>query len=270
MNPAIPLSPLTAFALAARLPDEALDLEALSVGIARIGRPNVTETEVQQALDRMSDEVADSVDPSAPPDRLARQLRAALGGRLDLRGDPELYRHETASFIDRVLETRRGLPILLSVVWVLLGQRLGVNIAPVGFPGHFIVCIGESAARIYLDPYGGGGMLDTQVLLARLGPDRRDRALMEPCGVRPTVTRMLTNLKHLYVERQDWATALGVMDRLLLIGGEVPGVVRDRGLIAQRVGQSSEAVRDLRRYLKLMPDAPDRAAVEQVLSKLGG
>lgn len=260
---------MTAFALASRVPEEALNLEELSLCIARMRRPELNPAEVSARLDQMAAEVADVVLPGLPPDRLARALREAFGGRLDLHGDPDNYYNPDNSYIDQVIATRRGLPILLAVVWILLGERLGVPIAGVNFPGHFLICINDPSARIYLDPFTGGEVVDPASLLERLGrADRQQRQqALAPCGVKPIVVRMLTNLKHTYVDQGVHDMALNVIDRIQLLVGEAPNEVRDRGLVLLHLGRPAEGFRDLRRYLELSPDAPDQTAIERLMEQ---
>ncbi len=261
------LSAMTRFALLARSPDEALDLEAVAVGVARAVDPTADERAVAATLDAMAAEVEDQVHPSTPPDRLAASIARAFGGTLRLRGAPEVFVEPSASALPWVLERRSGLPILLGVVWILLGRRLGVPIAGVSYPGRFLVCLDAPGARIYLDPFSGGDVLEAADLVARLRDTNADtgRAL-SPCDTRAIGVRMLTNLHHLWLDRGDVEAALGALDRMLLLGGETPERLRDRGLLAAHLRRGPEAARDLRRYLALAPNARDRAVVEQVLA----
>ena len=130
------LSGAVRFAFAARAPDEVLDLEELTIGVASLGTPDLDFSAVSAKLDALAEEVADHISLSAPPDRLAAQLSSAFGGRLGFRGDASAYSDPEHSYLDAVLERRRGMPILLSVVWMLLGKRLGVPIHGIGYPGH--------------------------------------------------------------------------------------------------------------------------------------
>ena len=264
----LPHSPITAFALAARAPDDVLDLEALAVAIARMGNPALLGVTVRQTLDRLAERVGDAVDTHLPPDRLAARLSLFIGTELNFRGDPALPSTAEGSFLDCVLEHRRGLPILLSTVWILLGARLGIPIRGVGYPGHFLVCLDAPGARIFLDPFHGGNQRDATELLARIGPDHR--RLLDPCDTRSLVTRILANLKNLWVDRTDFVNALGAVDRILLIGGEQPLEIRDRGLICLHLERPADATRDFQKYLKIRPEAGDRPVIEALLEKLQG
>jgi regulator of sirC expression with transglutaminase-like and TPR domain len=260
-------SPRTEFALAARRPDETLDLEELCLSIARIRVPDLDTATVTRDLDTLAAEVADTVPPSAPPDRLALLLGSALGGRLGFRGTPEAYGRLESSMLDQVVERRNGLPILLSTVWILIGKRLHIPIVGVGYPRHFLVCLNLPAARIYLDPFGGGRILEAGTLLEEAGGNR---GVLAPVGTRPLVTRILGNIKNLAVGRSEWALGLEAVERMQVLAGDDPEQTRDRGLLCMHLGRREEALQELKRYIQKVPDAPDRTEVEQVMHALQG
>ncbi|MSP54597.1 MAG: tetratricopeptide repeat protein [Myxococcales bacterium] len=265
------LSAAARFALAARAPDEVLDLEELVIGIAAMGEPSIDYAAVSAQLDRLADEIRDDIRPSDPPDRVASQLAAAIGGRLGFHGDADVYATANSSFLDVVVAARRGLPILLGVVWILLGKRLGVPIVGVGFPGHFMVCLDQPGARIYIDPFHRGVVREARDLMARLpgrGTDAESaRRVLDPTTERALLTRMLTNLKNFWIEADDHTRALAAIDRILLVGGEQAAEVRDRALVLLHLRRPTEAARDLRRYLKIAPGATDREVVEELLQR---
>ncbi len=260
-------SPVTEFALLARAPDEALDLERLVVSVARIGTPTLDSAAVAATLDRLAEQIADDVRPSDPPDRLAEALARAIGGTLAFRGSADTFGGPEGSYLDRVLERRTGLPILLAIVWMLLGRRLGVPIVGIGYPGHFLACLDLPGARIYVDPFAGGEPREAADLLARL-PGGGGRGVLDPSPTRAIVLRVLTNLKHLWIGAADLDRALGAVDRILLLAGESPAELRDRGLLALKLERVAEARRDLERYLVIAAGASDRGDVQKVLARL--
>lgn len=262
------LSAITEFALAARAHDDALDLEQLAVGVARIGNPALERQGVRVALDQLAASIQERIDPGQAPDRLAAAFSRAMVHELGFTGDPELARDPRSSYIDVVLQRRTGLPILLSVVWILVGERLGVPLQGVNYPGHFLVCLDAPGARIYLDPFNRGALREPSELLGRVGARVNERRLLEPCGVRPLVTRMLANLKNLWVDAGDYESALAVVDRMLLISGDAPGELRDRGLLCLHLDRPLEARREFQRYLKLLPDAEDRPVIEALVARI--
>ena len=258
-------SPLTEFALLASRPDDALDLESLCLSIGRMRDPDLDEQAARRGLDQIASSLADEALPSLPPDRLAAALQAGIGRRLGFPGAPSDYALPESSMLDQVTDRRRGLPILLSVVWVLVGQRLRLPIRGVAYPGHFLVCLDTPGARIFLDPFAGGERREGRLLLEEAGGRREALA---PVQTRAILLRILTNLKHLALSQERWQLGVDVMDRLLLLAQDAPLELRDRGLFLLGHGRIREAAEDLRRYLRRDPDAPDRAEMEALIQRL--
>ncbi|BBA99882.1 hypothetical protein RVR_6702 [Actinacidiphila reveromycinica] len=86
---------------------------------------------------------------AATPLEWARGLGRVLGAGHGFHGTPSDYGRLSSSLLQEVLRRRRGLPILLSVVWMEVARRAGAPVHGVGLPGHFVVALGD------LDPDGG-------------------------------------------------------------------------------------------------------------------
>jgi regulator of sirC expression with transglutaminase-like and TPR domain len=100
----------------------------------------------------------------------ARLLADFLGGELGFQGDLTDYYNPRNSYLSQVIERRRGLPILLAAIWILVGRRAGVPVDGVGLPGHFIVRVGGRGG-VLADPFSGGLKLsrsDCQAIVRRL------------------------------------------------------------------------------------------------------
>ena len=117
----------------------------------------------------------------------------ALVGNRDDYGDPE------NSFLDSVLERRRGIPISLAVAMIEIGRRIGVPVLGVGMPGHFLV---RDATRDeqWCDPFDGGALCDAddcRALYARVhgNADAFSLRMLQPTPPRSILTRMLMNLE---------------------------------------------------------------------------
>ncbi len=115
-----------------------------------------------------------------------------LGRRHAFIGDREEYDHPDNSMLDRVLERRSGLPILLSIVYVEVARRAGIKLGGVGLPGHFVVGHFGQLPPILIDPFGGGNRL-----VAAQPADLARWTAHE------TALRMLNNLVGSYQRRRD-------------------------------------------------------------------
>lgn len=143
-------------------------------------------------------------------DELGEQVARAGGDRLDaltgvlavghgFAGDAESYDDPANSMLDVVLERRRGLPIVLSVVYVEVARRAGLELAGVGLPGHFVVGSFETAPPVLLDVFDGG---------VRLDPGIAEPQDVRPWGAHETALRMLNNLVGSYTRRHDIGRAI--------------------------------------------------------------
>ena len=144
-----------AFADLAALRDPPLD--ALALALAAEFR-EVDEVSARRTLDALGEEVAAAGARTA--EEQVAVLASVLGGTHGFAGDTEEYDHPDNSMLDLVLSRRRGLPILLSVVYVEVARRARIPLAGVGLPGHFVVGHAGSRPPLLLDPFNGGVAID--------------------------------------------------------------------------------------------------------------
>ncbi len=135
---------------------------------------------------------------SGEPEAMLLACRQVLGGEHGFTGDQRHYDNPVNSMLDRVLERRRGLPILLSVVYVEVARRAGIRLAGVGLPGHFVVGHFGADPPILVDPFTGGSTI-------RAGTAA---SLVRPWGAPEIAMRMLNNLVASFQRRGDVAGAL--------------------------------------------------------------
>ena len=115
-----------------------------------------------------------------------------LGDELRFRGNAEDYYNINNSLLPEVIETRVGLPITLSLIYMFIGRRAGLKVDGVGLPGHFIVRHGED----FFDPFGGGrrlGLDDCRALAAQRGSPLSARDL-KPTTPKQMLIRILGNI----------------------------------------------------------------------------
>lgn len=205
-------------------------------------------------------------------ERVARLSHALFEVRR-FAGDTDEYDAPRNSFLDRVLERRRGLPILLCVVFMEVGRRVGVDIDGISFPGHFVVAPRGADPRFYVDPFGGGRVLrdaDLRDHLARtagtaeVGPEawRRFTNRVDSASI---LQRMNNNLKRAWARRGDLAGALRAVDRNLVIEPDSILEIRDRGMLLAQLGRLEEGICFLERYLEVDPEAWDAPRIHQAL-----
>lgn len=182
-------------------------------------------------------------------------------------GNSAYYHDPRNSYLNEVLERRLGIPISLSAVYIAVAERIGLPARGIGLPGHFIVGIAGERSEIYIDPFHGGvRLLESDcVQLVREATGfggSFQAAWLKPIAPRAMLTRMLNNLRNVYLYQGDWRLALGVVQHLLLLQTEMPELQRDLGLIYQRMGSLRLAVQHYLAYLHQAPHAPDAEAIK--------
>jgi regulator of sirC expression with transglutaminase-like and TPR domain len=192
----------------AATPGATLDL--LALGLAAEFRP-VDAAGALATLDALGAEVSTAVGRSdGTPEAQALALSHVLGTVRGFAGDTDEYDRPENSMLDRVLERRRGLPILLSAVYIEVARRAGVPVSGVGLPGHYVVGHFGGPEPLLLDPFGGGALIVPEV----------PPAFVRPWTPHETAMRMLNNLVPAFQRRGDLARALRAAElRLALPAG---------------------------------------------------
>jgi regulator of sirC expression with transglutaminase-like and TPR domain len=250
--------------------DPAPHIERVALAIAADEYPSLRPYDHLRQLDALAYRLLGRLRGAESPAQLIERLVHFFYVEAGFQGNQDDFYDPRNSYLNDVLQRRLGIPISLAVVLMALGRRIGVPIAGIGFPGHFLVRIGGSAGPL-LDPYNQGVILshlDLQRLAARAvdGGAGVTPQLLEPVGPRAMALRMLANLQHAYERRGDHARAMVVCDRLLDLSS-APVHHRDRGLHAHALGAYRIAASDLERYLAEEPDAPDAPQVMRLLLK---
>lgn len=140
-------------------------------------------------------------------------LRTLVYDRLGFRGDVDDYHQAANSYLDEVLRRRQGMPITLAVVLLSLGRRIGVELVPIGAPGHFLVK--EPVSGSLLDPFDRASEQQPSALAARmatLGAHLDLAEALAPIPDQAVVARVLNNLTNTMVQRSvrdlDWVLDL--------------------------------------------------------------
>jgi regulator of sirC expression with transglutaminase-like and TPR domain len=171
-------------------------MDELALSLAAEFR-DVDEVAALAALDELGEEVAERRAELTGPCAGVDALREVLGVRHGFTGDVRRYDHPHNSMLDLVLERRRGLPILLSVLYVTTARRAGIALSGVGLPGHYVVGDLSVDPPVLVDPFAGG----TSVV----AESRRE---VRAWGAHETALRILNNLVASFGRRADLARTI--------------------------------------------------------------
>jgi regulator of sirC expression with transglutaminase-like and TPR domain len=275
LGPPLGPRPMTFEQLAA-LPDECIDVAA---GAALIARDTYATLDVERLVARFDDMASPLVARglgALPLEQQADAVSDQVYGLLAFRGNEQEYYDPRNSLLPDVLDRKLGIPITLALVYCEVARRAGVRACGVSFPGHFLVRIDRSeddGAPVVVDPFFGGRRLDNaglQKLLERASPAKKFVAAEHLAATTPRsmLVRMLINLKWIYATRGDFARALLALDRIISLTPDSIPALRERGLLAARLGAVEAAREDLSRLLELVPQAPDANSIRERLAEL--
>jgi regulator of sirC expression with transglutaminase-like and TPR domain len=264
--------PYEDFRQAVNRPEEAIDLARAALAIALGDYPGMDIAAYVAHLDQLSVKVLRRLDSGAGDYRSIAALNHLLFEQEGYRGDRDHYFDPKNSFLNQVIERKRGIPITLSVLYMEVGWRLGLSLQGVGFPGHFLVKHVEGQEEIIIDPFNRGEVRSFASLKRLLqesygGSIAFHPSLLEAVSKRQILRRMLNNLKATYLRSNDLVKALSVVERLLILEPNSIEDLRDRGVLSLKLECFNQALEDFERYLRLAPEAGDTLAVkEQVIA----
>lgn len=267
---------LAAFRALAAQPDAEMCLLDGALLIGQALQPRMDTDGCRDALAGMAAELRPSLADSGDPTHQARTLAGYLHDTQGFSGNAVEYYDPRNSLLNEVLERRTGIPITLALIYLELGWRLGLPMAGVGFPGHFLVKL-EGDPDVVIDPFSGELLdqteLERRYRLAAGAGAAMPREALRAATPREILFRMLTNLKRIYLEQKILPEALICCDRAIALMPQVPQEYRDRALVYYGLQRPPEALADLQHFLALAPAdptaAPARELAEQLEAQVG-
>ncbi len=258
--------------------DASLSLIEAAVAIAQDEQPNLDMQSVLAEIDALADKLQRRVPADSVPVQRLWRLNQFFFQELGFSGNVNDYYDPGNSLLSTVLQTRRGIPITLAILYMELATHIGLVAWGVCFPGHFLVKLSMPEGEVVIDPFTGQS-LSRERLDELLVPYRRSRGLVDefdaPLGLflqaapaRDVLARMLRNLKEIHRIADDSRRLVAVLNRLVILLPHAWEERRDRGLAHAALGDVTAATVDLMEYLAHMPDAPDHDAVRERMASL--
>ena len=247
--------------------DADIGLLEAAVSLAQDEYPELDVQSVLAEVDQLLERLKRRLPTDAGPLQKLRLLNQYFYMDLRFGANVNDYYDPDNSFIHVLINSRRGIPISLGVLWMELAQGLGLSVRGVGFPGHFMVKVNLPMGQVVIDPMSGKS-LSREELIEMVEPFRQRRGLVgdmeAPLGLylqsmthREIIGRMLRNLKEIYRSERDWERQLAVLERLVVLFPEDWTEYRDRGLVHAELGHLQEAADDLQCYLVHAGDLGD-------------
>jgi regulator of sirC expression with transglutaminase-like and TPR domain len=255
-----------------------IDLARACLLVAADAYPGLDVDGYLGEIERLAARLRGRLPPRGGAEERVLALNQFLFDDLGYSGNAGNYYDPRNSFLNEVIDRRTGIPITLSVLYLEIGRRIGLELEGVSFPGHFLVRLRLRGAMLVLDPFSGGEALaeaDLRARLQRVIPESAAGGepvealpldpFLEPAGKRQILARLLRNLKGIYRDADKPQRLLEVLNRMLVVVPEAHGELRERGLLYQRLECYRAALKDLQDYSALEPEAPD---IDDVRAKL--
>ncbi|MEV0372982.1 transglutaminase-like domain-containing protein [Streptomyces sp. NPDC050636] len=255
------------FAEAAR--EERPDLALLCLLIATEADPALDKAGIDAAqieLDRLAGLLP--YRPAGGPGAWARNLAELLGSRCGFGGSPADYRRLESSLLHTVLQRRRGLPILLSVVWTEVARRAGAPVYGVALPGHFVVGFGDPyGEHVLADPFAGGRLLgddDAALLVAGATGGGLTARMLSPADPLDIVLRILNNIRAWAQARPEQsAVQLWAVELSLLLPSHPARLRHERAQLLVQRGEFMTGAAELEEYARVV-EAVDPGTADTV------
>ncbi|MFJ9849665.1 transglutaminase-like domain-containing protein [Streptomyces sp. NPDC101150] len=251
------------------------DLALLCLLIAAEADPALDEAGIDEAqieLDRLAGMLPYA--PSGGPGAWARNLAELLGTRCGFGGSPADYRRLESSLLHEVLRRRRGLPILLSVVWTEVARRAGAPVYGVALPGHFVVGLGDPyGSHVLVDPFAGGrplGETDAALLVRGATGGELTERMLSPADPLEIVLRILNNIRAWAQARPEHsAVQLWALDLSLLLPSHPARLRHERAQLLVQRGEFTAGAEELEEYARVV-EALDPAAATAIRRQAAG
>lgn len=228
----------------------------LALGIARIAFPTLDVDAYLRLLDEMTRAVALRVGDAPVGEARALALLQAMRLDLEFHGNTERYYDANNSYLNVVLDRRTGLPIMLSLIMVTVGQELGLDVDGAGFPGHFMTRYQDAAGVWFLDLFHGVVLVPDEVptYFAKLFGQttlRMDESYFAPMAPEAWAQRILNNLYAVFVSNGEVEMQAKVLQLMLVLQPTSLQLWRELATLLYHHGDMDGALRALRRYFYL-------------------
>ena len=252
--------------------DTSIDLTKAALEVARDDQPELQFEPVLIWIRSRACELSGKVALSMDDRELVQNFVDCLTKQHGLKGNTSCYHRPEGSYLNHVIETKQGLPIALSLIYMAVAKELGIEIQGVAAPIQFLVRYESHAGPLFIDPYSKGAIFSEAECIERLAelgdfPRNQLLRLLKPASHREIIIRMLMNLKRIHEEQEDYQRAWNVQRRLLALNPLSNPHKKDLAALSFKTNQLGLAVELLESCLKSCP-LSEQDDIELMLQKV--
>lgn len=267
---------IQAFATLVRseIEDERVDILRAALTLSRIHEPALDVEPDVQRVDELAARVAAKIDDPDDPVQIIAAMNDVLFREEMFRGNTVDYYSPRNSFLHDVLDRRLGIPITLALVYLEVGRRVGFQLFGVGMPGHFLLKHYDvDGHSILIDAFERGSIVTEDDCRQKLDSIYSGQVALQPEFLLPVtrrqmLTRILNNLRSIYLSQRDFRRAVQVVDLILVIYPRSPEDMKQRAVLRYNLNDFRGALSDFEEYVKMSPDASDAEEIKQTALSL--
>ena len=251
------------------IPDEQIDLLVAALTFARAEYPDIDIPDRLAQVALLASRAHQLRGASEDPAHTISCINTVLFREDGFAGNQSEFYDPRNSYLNEVLDRKLGIPISLSVIYMEVARRLGLPLVGVGLPGHFLLKFYDiSGHQVFIDPFSAGRLLTPAECQVRLDEVYGGEIPLKPeflhsVSKRQILTRMLSNLRSIYIGSRNFKKALTIIDFILAIHPRSADDLRQSALLRYNEGMLRAAIQDLEEYLQIAPDASDAEELRQ-------
>lgn len=178
--------------------------------IARYQYPDIDTAKIKKQIDQIKQDVWLELNENLTALEKVKIINHILFDVHNFSGNTTNYHAPQNSYINNVLESKKGNPLLLSIIYTIIAQNLDIPIYGVNLPEHFILCYvdiehmgvpsteGNEGSNVffYINPFSKGAVFGQKEIDAFLKQLKLEPLAIfyEPCSNLEIIKRLLRNL----------------------------------------------------------------------------
>ena len=260
--------------IVAKSEDQAIDLLAGALWIAKLDNPELDVESYVSAVDSMAGAIRKGFEPEMSADDRIALLDKYFFVENGFHGSRTDYYNAANSHLDRVIDDREGLPITLSVLYMAIADRLDLNVVGVGLPGHFVVRHDPESGNAkdategqLIDVFSRGKRLsrnEANAMVSRALRSAPRKTDFDASTKKSILIRMLNNLRGTAQGTADSEALRRYIEAMVAIDPDDAGLRGARSVVRHQAGRTKAAVDDLDWILEREPEGIDLNQVRRM------
>ncbi len=252
-----------------------LPIAEAALALASFERPRVDFARYREHLQAIARDVARHPGAAGNLAERAQALNEIILLKYCYSGDELTYDDLQNANLMRVVDRRKGLPVVLGILFIDAARAQGWDAAGLAFPGHFLIRLSQDAERLILDPFHHGQICGAaelrELLKAVVGPDSElSPQYYARVSDRDVLLRLQNNLKSRLLHQQRYARAVKVVETMLMLAPDLPELWREAALLHRELGNLRAAAEAFEQYIVRAPDGAARHQAAAILQQLRG